>query len=225
MSDDPDPAWRAPAARVADELRALIEALSVAELAPGPLEAAHGLLREARGLLEADGTRRVRWYDRGGEVLEITPDSARAYLDQSPIRGRLNPVAPPIAIETGARPDGTAIVVGHARLGLAYEGPPHGVHGGWVAALFDDVLGAAQWLIESRGVTARLSVQYRHVTPCEEPLRFEGWIEEERGRRVVARATCHAGETLTAEAEALFLKVDFREIDERMRSRRAGRDG
>jgi len=41
---------------------------------------------------------------------------------------------------------------------------------------------------------------------------------------VVARATCHAGETLTAEAEALFLKVDFREIDERMRSRRAGRD-
>ena len=176
-------------------------------------------------LLEGDGTRRVRWYDRGGKGLVITPTAANAYLDQSPIRGRLNPIAPPIAIETGARPDGTPIVIGHAKLGLAYEGPPHGVHGGWVAALFDDVLGAAQWLIQSRGVTARLAVQYRHVTPCEEPLRFEGWIEEERGRRVVAHATCHAGETLTAEAEALFLKVDFREIDERMRSRRAGRDG
>ncbi|NNL66444.1 MAG: PaaI family thioesterase [Myxococcales bacterium] len=225
MSDEGDPAWRAPAARVAEELREIARALAVAELAPASLETAHGLLREARGLLEGDGTRRVRWYDRGGERLEITPASARAYLDQSPIRGRLNPIAPPIAIETAERPDGTPIVIGRAELGLAYEGPPHGVHGGWVAALFDDVLGAAQWLVRSRGVTARLSVQYRHVTPCEEPLRFEAWIEEERGRRVVAHATCHAGETLTAEAEALFLKVDFREIDTRMRSRRAEGDG
>jgi acyl-coenzyme A thioesterase PaaI-like protein len=97
------------------------------------------------------------------------------------------------------------------------------VHGGWVAALFDDVLGAAQWLVESRGVTARLTVQYRQVTPCEEELRFEAWIEERRGRRVRARATCHAGATLTAEAEALFLAVDFRRIDEHMRSLKDGR--
>jgi acyl-coenzyme A thioesterase PaaI-like protein len=225
VSDDAsDPsAWRSSAEAVADELRAMTEALSVNELDVERLDSAAALLRQARVQLEGEGARRVRWYDRGGNALEITPEAARAYLDQSPIRGRLNPVAPPIAIRTEERDDGTPVVIGHARLGLAYEGPPHGVHGGWVAALFDDMLGAAQWLVQSRGVTARLTVHYRHVTPCEEDLRFEAWIRERKGRRVAAHATCHAGSTLTAEAEALFLAVDFREIDERMRTRKAER--
>jgi acyl-coenzyme A thioesterase PaaI-like protein len=210
--------WRVAAAALADELRGVTEALATHALEPAALARAEALVREARGLLS--GPRRARWYDAGGHVLEITEETARAYLDQSPIRGRLNPVAPPLSIELGARPDGTPLVVGHARLSMSYEGPPHGVHGGWVAALFDDVLGAAQWLIQSRGVTARLTVQYRHVTPVEEDLRFEAWIERREGRRVVARATCHAGDTLTAEAEALFLTVDFRQIQRKMQTRR-----
>jgi acyl-coenzyme A thioesterase PaaI-like protein len=214
--DAPD--WREPARPVTAELRRLAEALAVNVLDPAALERAAALLREARGLLE--GPPRTRWYDRGGHALEIDEETARAYLEQSPIRGELNPVAPPLHVESGRRADGTPVVVAHANLGLAYEGPPHGVHGGWVAALFDDVLGACQWLVGSRGVTAKLEVAYRHVTPLEEDLRFEGWIESERGRRVVARATCHAGDTLTAEAEALFLRVDFRQVQEHMQSRR-----
>jgi len=214
--DAPD--WRAPAQPVVTELRRLAEALSVNVLEPEALARAAALLREARTLL--DGPPRTRWYDRGGHTLEIDAETARAYLDQSPIRGELNPVAPPLRAENAQRADGTPIVVAHANLGPAYEGPPHGVHGGWVAALFDDVLGSAQWLAQSRGVTARLEVTYRHVTPLEEDLRFEAWIESQRGRRMVARATCHAGDTLTAEAEALFITVDFRQVQHHMKTRR-----
>ena len=40
------------------------------------------------------------------------------------------------------------------------------------------------------------------------------------GRRVEARATCHAGETLTADARAWFVRIDFDEAEARMRARR-----
>ncbi len=108
---------------------------------------------------------------------------------------------------------------------MAYEGPPHGVHGGWVAALFDEVLGSVQGLANQPGVTAILRVRYRHLTPVEEELRFEGWIETLRSQRLVARATCHAGDTLTADAEGVFVRVDFNQVEERMRARREGGSG
>jgi acyl-CoA thioesterase FadM len=89
-----------------------------------------------------------------------------------------------------------------------------------VAALFDDLLGATQGLLHSPAVTARLTVRYRHVTPIGEELRLRAWIRRDDGRRVEARATCHAGDTLTAEAEGLFVRVDFNEVQQRMLARR-----
>ena len=122
---------------------------------------------------------------------------------------------------SACKPDGTPITIARARLSSAYEGPPHGVHGGFVAALFDEVLGATQGLSEVSGVTAILKVRYRHVTPIDEELRFEGWVERRRGPHLFTRATCHAGNLLTAEAEAIFARVDFDEIEAKMRHRRA----
>jgi hypothetical protein len=53
-------------------------------------------------------------------------------------------------------------------------------------------------------------------------LRFEAWVESDHDKRIVAKATCHAGggELLTADAEALFIRVDFEEIQARMAARR-----
>ena len=109
-------------------------------------------------------------------------------------------------------------LVGRVTLNRAYAGPPHGVHGGIVAALFDEMLGGAQGLAPPPGVTALLEVRYRQLTPVDTPLVFEAWIEDERGRRIVARATCHAGDTLTADAKGTFIRVDFDEVQERMSS-------
>ncbi|MCZ7525648.1 MAG: PaaI family thioesterase [Acidimicrobiia bacterium] len=216
MTGDPS-ARRELAAALADEVRGIIETLTVADTPLDALATATGLARDLRAVL--GGPRRLRWYEAGGP----RPDSeARdAFLDQSPLRGALNPLAPPLELDYVERPDGTRAVVGRARLGPAYEGPPHGVHGGYVAALFDELLGATQAIGGSVGVTARLTIRYRHVTPVDEDLRFEGWVEDQHGRRIVAHATCHAGDTLTAEAEALFLSVDFEEVEARMMERRA----
>lgn len=214
---DSGPRRGALTARVADDLRAVLANLSEREISEADLAAAAGLSRELRR--RVDGPRRPRWYD--GDAMNVVDASRQAYLDQSPVRGRLNPIAPPLHVEIVERADGSRRVVGRARLGPAYEGPPHGVHGGWVAALFDELLGMAQGLGESKGVTATLKIRYRHVTPLDEDLRFEGWVHEDRGRALIARGTCHAGKTLTAEAEGLFVRVDFNEMQDRMRRRRS----
>lgn len=206
----------AQAAALAAELRAVIEALAVNRLDEADLAGATELARELRRRL--DGPRRRRWYDDDAGVMG--PESRSAYLAQSPVRGQLNPLAPPLVLETAQREDGGRGVRGRARLGMAYEGPPHGVHGGWVAALFDEVLGSVQGLADQPGVTGILTVRYRHPTPIDEELRFEGWLETQRSQRLVARASCHAGDTLTADAEGVFVRVDWGEVEQRMRRRR-----
>jgi acyl-coenzyme A thioesterase PaaI-like protein len=221
MEDDAE--WRREAAALADELRATAEVLAVSEPSRESLASAHELARALRARLE--GRPRLRWYDESPDGMPPADGSHSAYVDMSPIRGRLNPVAPPLRVARITLPDGSPAIEGRARLGRTYEGPPHGVHGGWVAALFDDVLGAAQGLAPPPGVTAKLTVRFRDVTPIDEELRLRAWVTETKGRRLVARATCHAGEVLTADAEGLFVRVDWSALHVRMRDRRTPEEG
>jgi acyl-coenzyme A thioesterase PaaI-like protein len=222
QEDTSTPAWRTAAEELTDEIRAIIEALAVRELRLEDLTEAKQMARAIRLSLEAHPPR-PRWYEADEELTPYSPGSREAYLQQSPVRGHLNAIAPPLDLETLERPDGSRAIAGRARLGMRYEGPPHGVHGGWVAALFDELLGAAQGLAEAPGVTAILRVRFRHLTPVDEDLRLEAWIADRRQRRLVAKATCHAGDTLTADAEGIFMRVDFNEVQERMRERREER--
>lgn len=205
---------------LANELREIATILADCEVTP---EAAAEALPLARALRERIAApRRKRWYELD-PTFPTAGDARIAYLDLSPLRGRLNPVAPPMVFERVETPDGPRLR-GHVRLSKAYEGPPHGVHGGIVAALFDEVLGGAQNLSPPVGVTAKLEVRFRQVTPIEEDLRFEAWLHDERERRVEIRATCHAGERLTADAVGHFVRVDFGEVQERMARQRAERE-
>jgi acyl-coenzyme A thioesterase PaaI-like protein len=219
QEDTSTPAWRTAAEELTDEIRAIIEALAVRELRLEDLTEAKERARAIRLSLEAHPPR-PRWYEADEELTPYSPGSREAYLQQSPVRGHLNAIAPPLDLETLERPDGSRAIAGRARLGRRYEGPPHGVHGGWVAALFDELLGAAQGLAEAPGVTAILRVRFRHLTPVDEDLRLEAWIADQRQRRLVVKATCHAGDTLTADAEGIFMRVDFNEVQERMQERR-----
>jgi acyl-coenzyme A thioesterase PaaI-like protein len=211
--------WRDLAKSITADLRAVAATLSERRVGDADLEAAAALARELRQRL--DGPRRPRWYDR--DAMDLAPGDRVAYLDQSPIVGHLNAIAPPLRVELVEGPDGEKRAEARTNLSRAYEGPPHGVHGGWVAALFDEVLGTVQGAGADHGVTATLKVKYRAVTPIESDLLFRGWIHERRGRRILVRGTCHAGATLTAEAEGMFIRVDFNEIEDRMRGDR--RDG
>jgi acyl-coenzyme A thioesterase PaaI-like protein len=99
-------------------------------------------------------------------------------------------------------------VRGTVCFGAAYEGPPGCVHGGFVAAAFDEVLGYAQSLTGNPGMTGTLTVRYRRPTPLHTELRFEAHVDRVEGRKIFALGTLHAGETLCAEAEGIFVSID-----------------
>jgi acyl-coenzyme A thioesterase PaaI-like protein len=129
-----------------------------------------------------------------------------AFFDQSPLIGLANPLAPPIEVRP-ARPDEGGGVVARARFGSAYEGPPGCVHGGWVAAAFDEVLGFANSLSGSPGMTARLTVNYRKPTPLHADLVFRARLDRIEGRKIFTSGEVYSGELETAEAEGLFVSV------------------
>jgi acyl-coenzyme A thioesterase PaaI-like protein len=127
-----------------------------------------------------------------------------AFFDHSPMLGQANPLAPPIRLWL----DGDRIR-GSATFGPAYEGPPGCVHGGYIAAAFDEVLGSTQSLSGSPGMTGRLTIHYRKPTPLQVELAFVGWIERVEGRKIFTKGELRAGDVLCAEAEGLFISIDF----------------
>lgn len=90
----------------------------------------------------------------------------------------------------------------------AYQGPPGCVHGGYLAAMFDSLLGVLPYrLTGSKSVfTGRLTVRYRALTPLDTDLVLTGKVTDARSRRVTAAGQCHAEGVLTAEAEGLFVR-------------------
>ncbi len=132
-----------------------------------------------------------------------------AFFDHSPMLGRANPLAPPIELSLV---DGR--IVGTATFGAAYEGPPGCVHGGFIAAAFDEVLGSTQSLSGAPGMTGRLTVHYRSPTPLHVELRFEGELDRVDGRKIHTLGKLWAGDVLCAEAEGLFISIDFSKFAE-----------
>jgi acyl-coenzyme A thioesterase PaaI-like protein len=132
-----------------------------------------------------------------------------AFFDHSPMLGRANPLAPPIELWAEAM-----VMHGRATFGAAYEGPPGCVHGGFIAAAFDEVLGSTQSLGGRPGMTGRLTVNYRSPTPLRTELKFTGRVVEVEGRKTFTQGTLHAGDRLCAEAEGLFIAIDFEKMME-----------
>lgn len=122
--------------------------------------------------------------------------------ETTPIAGHSNALSPPLHMWLD-REKGEA----HARitLGWAYEGPPKCVHGGWVAALFDEFLGCAQLLSGQTGATGHLSVRYKKPTPLNTELVLHARVVEVHGRKVVMEGTISANGVVTASCEGLFV--------------------
>jgi acyl-coenzyme A thioesterase PaaI-like protein len=197
-SPDRDPRTRA-LLRFADATRRTIEeVVSTTASDDAIIEAAEHVERAARLLA---GEPHGRGYDSPAESA-LTGDP-RAFVDFSPMAGPLNPLSAPLRFEVAGD-----VVIGRGVFGEAFEGPPGCLHGGFVAAAFDELLGFVQALTGRPGMTGRLTVAYRSPTPLHRELRFEGRIERVDGRKMHTRGLLQAGDTLCAEAEGLFISVD-----------------
>lgn len=198
--------------RMAAATRGLIDHLVASE---APLDVLEEATRRVESALEVlAGWPQGRLYEGFGETANA--GDPHAFFDNSPMIGASNPLAPPITLEVH---EGT--VQGRARFGAAYEGPPGAVHGGYVAAAFDEVLGMAQSLGGNPGMTGTLTIRYRRPTPLHADLRFEATLDRQEGRKLFTTGRClDDGGEVTAEAEGIFISVDFSRLAALMDQRR-----
>jgi len=120
-----------------------------------------------------------------------------------PLIGLSNPLAPPLQRVEGGGPDEWEVTFGDT-----YEGHPGLVHGGYVAAVIDHVLGVAAVSSGVTSMTGTLTTRYRRPTPLNRRLVCIGTVERVEGRKVFCRATLTADGALLAEADGIYLHVD-----------------
>ena len=182
---------------LADQLRRITSAMVGLPIADTDISAAAAAVKEV-----ADGLERVAG---PGRRLRAQPDPVghpQEFFPTSPVIGFANPVAPPVVVEAV---DGE--LRGTAYFDYQYEGPPTCVHGGVIAMVFDEMLGAANIMAGSPGMTGTLTIRYRRPTPLRTPLRLEARFMGRDGRKIRTYGAIFHEETLTAEAEGIFIEL------------------
>jgi acyl-coenzyme A thioesterase PaaI-like protein len=91
-----------------------------------------------------------------------------------------------------------------------HTGPPGTVHGGWVAFAFDEVLAWSIVHAGYPGMTGRLTIRYRKPTPVGVPVEFRVEPPRVAGKVVNVHGTLTVGDTITAEADGLFVHFQGR---------------
>lgn len=216
MSEDPDRSVSFPAfherasemgpgdlarVRLAEATRAFIRASLTSVADADDVLAVAALLDEAL----------VRVSRAGADGVVAAADSH--FTDRSPFYGAMNPLSMPMRLGRELGTGEFDVITGRAVFTEPHEGPPGHVHGGFIAAAFDEVLGMSQSLTGRPGMTGRLSVTYRAPTPLHSEIVFRGRVDRVEGRKIHTVGTAHHGDVLCAEAEGLFLSFPPEMID------------
>ena len=119
------------------------------------------------------------------------------------VGGRSHPCSPELRWQEAPNQ-----IMGTVRFSQAFEGPPGHVHGGWVAGVLDHLMGMTHVRTGYPGMTGGLSVRYLKPTPLNEAIEVSAQATELDDKRTEVKAEMRFGETTTATAEAIFVRVD-----------------
>ncbi|MEM9130954.1 MAG: PaaI family thioesterase [Actinomycetota bacterium] len=137
------------------------------------------------------------WPDRPVEGQPISFDAL------SFVAGRLSP----LSTDEVFRREGDDAVA-RIRFGPLHEGPPTRVHGGMLAAVFDEAMGAALRVADIPPCfTASLSVRYEAAAPLGVELTFRARVSGVDGRKVYLSGEGIGPDGRFTSAEGLFIKV------------------
>jgi acyl-coenzyme A thioesterase PaaI-like protein len=99
-------------------------------------------------------------------------------------------------------------LVGKVWFGPGAEGPPGHAHGGSIAAVLDEAMGAAAWMIGHSVVIARLAVIFRRALPLGTDATVEARITRKRGRKIWICGHLLAADGIAfAESRGLFITL------------------
>jgi acyl-coenzyme A thioesterase PaaI-like protein len=178
---------------LADAARALLSRLARTRASDEQLsEVTSALLRAGRALDEAP--------EQCGYLrsIEGALTGLGALSELGPFTGRLHALAP-----LGRLTLGTKRAEALVTYDSAHEGAPGFVHGGFIAAYFDEMLGVVQR--DTLRMTVSLEMRYRAPTPLHREVRYTSWLERVDGRKAFVAGALHEGDRLCAEASAVFV--------------------
>lgn len=196
LAEPPAEGARAAKHRLVAETKRLMDLVALLHVGDDDADAVDGVTALVTAAADAAAARPS--HRATGLARAVTADHALA--ERSPFSGRANPLAAPMTITVDG--DTTRAT---ATYGAAYEGPPATLHGGFVAAAFDDLLGVAQMASGDAGFTGTLTVRMRKPTPLFTPIGYEAGVLRKTGRKIVCWGRSTANGELVAEAECLFI--------------------
>jgi acyl-coenzyme A thioesterase PaaI-like protein len=107
------------------------------------------------------------------------------------------------------RRPGDRRLVGRAWFGPGAGGPPGHAHGGSIAAVLDEAMGAAAWTEGHVVVAVRLDTRFERMIPLGTDTLLEAWVDRVEQRKVWTLGRLLDAEGVSfASAEALFVKLD-----------------
>lgn len=199
---------------LAAALRALLEELPTSAIGESELRGLAARVRQAAHAFAAAGRAPLDRERRDGLYAGM-----ESFHERGPLVGLANPLAPPLDLRLDLEEN---VVRGRATFGAAHEGAPGLLHGGLLAAAFDELLGYATSFSGNPGMTRELTVRYLRPTPIHVELRFIGRLDRQEGRRLFVSAECEANGERTATAHGVFTQVGgekFAEFDRAKRKR------
>jgi acyl-coenzyme A thioesterase PaaI-like protein len=185
-------------------VRDLVHTLVAADADDATFDEVARLVREALTLLR-QAPRRTRAVPDFAAIMAREPPTGageHAMADRA-VGGYANPTA--LTLEPHSEGE-TAVAT--VTFGPAFEGALGRVHGGIVAAVFDDLMGYVLSQVREPAFTGRLTVNYKAPMPMETPVEFRAWPTRREGRKLFVQADARLGDTLIATAEILFVVVD-----------------
>jgi hypothetical protein len=90
------------------------------------------------------------------------------------------------------------------------QGAPRIAHGGWTAAVMDELMGVVPIAQGGFAVTAKIAVEYLKPIPVEVPLDGSAWVERREGSRwyIAAEIRMAGTDTVLAKGTGVFVDRD-----------------
>ncbi|MBU0742679.1 PaaI family thioesterase [bacterium] len=112
------------------------------------------------------------------------------------------------------RRDADGALMLKARCGPDAQGPPGHAHGGSMAALLDEAMGAAAWLSGHPVLAAELNVTFKRMLPLETACVVEAEVVEVDDRKIHASSVLRdpAGGIVYCTGRALLIELDERQL-------------
>lgn len=192
---------------ISQDVAQLINHLRCSNAPDEVLAEATGYIRQALETLNP-------WLQRGdgwstvsiaGQMAGIAwrEDDITSVMPYSPVSGKRNAIAPPLKLWKFSDNE----VRGEALFSSTYAGPPNAVHGGIIAAVFDEILAMANVISGNAGFTGTLTIKYHDKTPLNTPIELRGVNVRQDGRKQHSRGEMRVNGKVTATAEGLFISA------------------